>query len=678
MNIKDLLNHNSKTRTDGHMLNDLFVVEHSNRIEICIIAQARRKFNNRNKGSITAPIDFAKFLAAGNKTTPRHLRVRNLDRVYNVPVEHFTDYENLVPTCVSNSRAQTNNVSREVYDKCIKIVNKYMAELGSNGCCRFSTVEERDFISEDRYKVEKASAKTTQTFWIVPLSEQLRFKLAHPEKRAKIAYDTRCLADRCEDRYENIFSRDAVRWLLDCGVVGQNDVLFNTFKNIKRTSSVIHIINLNIDSKERYKVGNMIQLAIILRPNHSKDITSFLEPVLDDLRNLGANGLQFQTDSEPMYGVKGPNIFKDLPTMINIAFFGLGEIHLLGHSTGQQLYVALGGKFCPWASNSGRSAHGIHLQDWLKHHRYPFALDISLEDIDKAICTSRTNIPADFTGTAIGCWHVFLNCEIVEKRLKPTIFVMNQHMLIHLGYMIWEMDPLWAYSCRPLERAISVYSAAIKLRKKPGKNMENLLLRKAAINHYLGCQFFICTTNDRRASNFEVASNDVAGPQLWFRPTQSSLVELAATIGIECQNLVRSLIPFWAREGAVSIEENDEVVCINKMWKVSVVYRVLFSVDSRHGRANNLAVLEDAREYGFIFKFFSQTVNRVTRLFVAIDCISDVQCVNQGLFSAWDSLDSGVVKVLDMKFIMGIAGLGHDTNNETMQHIIWLSPKYYQ
>ncbi|OAD74581.1 hypothetical protein PHYBLDRAFT_145014 [Phycomyces blakesleeanus NRRL 1555(-)] len=369
-----------------------------------------------------------------------------------------------------------------------------------------------------------------------------------------------------------------------------------------------------------------------------------------------------------------------------------------------KLYVALGGKFCPTINDSRRNAHGIHLQDQLKHHGFPFALDVSLEDIDKAICASRTDIPADFMGTwrswkesngkrkavdwtdfllfvvptividhfvfdhikaavmnlvtacriaqqAIGCWHAFLRCEIKEKRLKPTIFVMNQHMLVHLGYMMWEMGPLQAYSCTPIKRTIGVYSMAIKLRKKPGKNMENLLLRKAAINHCLGCRPVICVTNDKRTSNFEVA---------------------------KCQDLVHSLVPFWAREDIVSFEENNEVVCTNKMWKDSVVYRVWSSVDSRHGRANNLAVLNDAREYGFILKFFSQTVNRVIRLFAAINCLSDVQRVNQDLFPAWDSLAPGVMKVVDVKSIEGIAGFIHNPNNKAIWHIIWSSPKYNQ
>ncbi|OAD73090.1 hypothetical protein PHYBLDRAFT_169345 [Phycomyces blakesleeanus NRRL 1555(-)] len=354
--------------------------------------------------------------------------------------------------------------------------------------------------------------------------------------------------------------------------------------------------------------------------------------------------------------------------MTSTAFFGLDEMHLLGHGTGQQLYVALGGKFCPTINNSRRNAHGIHLQDRLKHHRYPFALDVSLEDINIAICASRANIPADFMGIiaqqwritaaniqeaeeAIGHWHASLHCEIKEKRLKPTVFVINQHMLVHFDYMMWEMGPLQAYSCRPIKRTIGVYSVAIKSRKKPGKNMENLLLRKAEINHCLGCQPVICVTNDRRTSNFEVASNDVAGPQLWSRPTGSSLAELAAAIGIECQDLIRSLVPFWAREGIVSFEENDEVVCANKMWKDLV---------------------------GFILKFFSQTVNRVTRLFATIDCFSDVQRVNQDLFPAWDSLAPGVVKVVDVKSIKGIAGLVHNPNDETIWHIIWPSPKYNQ
>ncbi|OAD75549.1 hypothetical protein PHYBLDRAFT_166786 [Phycomyces blakesleeanus NRRL 1555(-)] len=119
-------------------------------------------------------------------------------------------------------------------------------------------------------------------------------------------------------------------------------------------------------------------------------------------------------------------------------------------------------------------------------------------------------------------------------------------------------------------------------------------------------------------------SSSIKNQQLWFRPIRSSLIELTATIDIECQNLVRSLVSFWARESIISFEKNDEVVCINKIWKDLVVYRVWFSVDSSHDQANNLAVFNDAREYEFIFKFISQTVNRVIRLFATINCLSDV------------------------------------------------------
>ncbi|OAD73080.1 hypothetical protein PHYBLDRAFT_169336 [Phycomyces blakesleeanus NRRL 1555(-)] len=378
MNIKDLLNNASETRTSGYMLDDSFFVKCSNRIEDCIIAQACEKSNNRNKVATTAPMDFDKFLAAGNSNHNEaesmdtndvqvksvkeinenidyisdndygYLRVRNPYRVYNAPVDHVTDYEHFVPTHVSNSRAQAvslelfsmffeNNISHEDYDKCIKIVNKYMAELRFtkvdsllsyyrvntllkekypvksiaydmciNGCCWFSTVEEGDFIDkdetcphcgEDRYKVERVSVKPAQTFQIVPLLEQLWFKLAHPEEWAKMTYGTRCLAGRCEDICEDIFDGDVVGRLLDCGVVSMFVDQFNPFKNAKMSSSVIYVINLNIYPKERYKTGNMMQLAIIPGPNHPKDIASFLELVLDDLRNLGANDLQFQTDS---------------------------------------------------------------------------------------------------------------------------------------------------------------------------------------------------------------------------------------------------------------------------------------------------------------------------------------------------------------------------------------------
>ncbi|OAD71758.1 hypothetical protein PHYBLDRAFT_72815 [Phycomyces blakesleeanus NRRL 1555(-)] len=45
------------------------------------------------------------------------------------------------------------------------------------------------------------------------------------------------------------------------------------------------------------------------------------------------------------YGVNGPNVFRNLHTLTSPAFFGLDEMHLIGHGISHQLYNALNGEF---------------------------------------------------------------------------------------------------------------------------------------------------------------------------------------------------------------------------------------------------------------------------------------------------------------------------------------------
>ncbi|OAD70942.1 hypothetical protein PHYBLDRAFT_171014 [Phycomyces blakesleeanus NRRL 1555(-)] len=437
------------------------------------------------------------------------------------------------------------------------------------------------------------------------------------------------------------------------------------------------------------------------------------------------------------------NAFVELPTLTSSAFFGQDEMHLLGHGTGHQLYQALGGKFCPGTAGLGRKSHGMHLQERLQRLEYPFALDVSLDDIEKAVSTSRADIPMAFTGTwrsmkesngkrktinwmdfllfivptmvinhlcfadakqavrdlvlacfivqqwsittsdivaveAIGHWHSFLRCKISDGKLKSNIFVMNQHMLVHLGFMLWEMGPLQAYSCRPIEYTIGTYTSAIKSRKEPGKNMENVLFQMAAISHCRGNCPARTGPADRRTSNFKVASDDIAGPQLWSSLTRYSMAELANTIGMEWKDLVQQLLPFWAGEGVSSFEEQDSVVCTTKMWKDSVVYRVQSSFDSRHVQANNLVVLKHMWDYGFVRKFFSHIVKGVTRLFAATESLSDVRPLPGMLFPVSSNCSQGEMRIVDVKSFKGMAGLVHDTKDGAIRHIVWPLPTHNQ
>ncbi|OAD74593.1 hypothetical protein PHYBLDRAFT_145026 [Phycomyces blakesleeanus NRRL 1555(-)] len=208
--------------------------------------------------------------------------------------------------------------------------------------------------------------------------------------------------------------------------------------------------------------------------------------------------------------------------------------------------------------------------------------------------------------------------------------------------------------------------------------MENILLCKAGIQHCLGGRAAQRRLTDRRTSNFEVVSNNVASPQLWSNLIRKSLASIAIKCYMNYHNLVSLLTCLWDQNSTGMEQEIIEVVCITKMWKDNVMYRVRTSFDSRHVQANDLVVLKHPEEYGYVIKFFSHSVLGETRLFVVVDCLQDVWIYNELLFSVWESQTIGEMKVVEVKSIRGMAGLVHDINDTTIRHVVWTSPRHYQ
>ncbi|OAD65394.1 hypothetical protein PHYBLDRAFT_176161 [Phycomyces blakesleeanus NRRL 1555(-)] len=96
-----------------------------------------------------------------------------------------------------------------------------------------------------------------------------------------------------------------------------------------------------------------------------------------------------------------------------------------------------------------------------------------------------------------------------------------------------EMSSLRAYICCLIEHTIGSYRTAIESRKEPEKNIENVLFRKTEICHYLCGQSAVLKPTNRRTSNFEVVSDDVASSQLWSSLTRISLGTVARETGID-------------------------------------------------------------------------------------------------------------------------------------------------
>ncbi|OAD66172.1 hypothetical protein PHYBLDRAFT_175467 [Phycomyces blakesleeanus NRRL 1555(-)] len=315
-----------------------------------------------------------------------------------------------------------NNVSRNVSDKCVKMMNKYMTECGLS--CKLTTIlaainslmsyykmdtlprqeytvspvthdmtieagqhtDENEWCphcNSRRFQCERGTLIPVQTFQVVPLSEQLRFKLGNAQECTKMEYSKNRLSYNVSTMRSNILDHNAVRCLVQSSIVSQNDILvtmfvdqFNPFNDSKMSATVVHLINLNIDPKKSVKVHlvmstrNNPALSDLMNLAHhnsffgcqaclSKDVSKLhtmcftgneLPAPMRTIENL----CQFEGN---IYDVNSPNVFRDLNTLASPAFFGLDEMHLIGHGIGHQLYKVLGDKFAVSSWTENNKAH---------------------------------------------------------------------------------------------------------------------------------------------------------------------------------------------------------------------------------------------------------------------------------------------------------------------------------
>ncbi|OAD74367.1 hypothetical protein PHYBLDRAFT_144816 [Phycomyces blakesleeanus NRRL 1555(-)] len=492
-------------------------------------------------------------------------------------------------------------------------------------------------------------------------------KILKDEYTARTATYDMCM-EGCvhfRDIEADVFDSGAVRRLCEGGIVGQDDILvtmfvdqFNLFDHTKMLAAIIHVQQHNAAGD--YIWTKTLKLAF---PKMFPNITQYVffgDELPVHMRTLESL-CQLEGNS---YSVNGPNAFRDLPTLTSPAFFGLNKMHLLRHDIGKQLYKALGEKFqiSPEIADNADQLNQIDRSitkyradipaiftgswwllkkttgqqkavNWLDFLLFVVPTVVvknfvlaktrnAVQDLVKACTIAQqwkvTEREVNIMEEAIGCWHVFLRHEVAEKRLEPTIFVINQHMLTHLSYMMREMGPLQAYSCHLIKRTIGEYRAAIQSWKEPGKNMENILLCKARVKHCLGSQASRRRLMDRRTSNFEVASNNIAGPQLWSNPTRKSLGVVADECEMNYHNLISSLACLWLKKPPTP-------------------------------------------EYLTI-----------------VDCLRGIWPNNEEKFPVWESLTLSEIKVVEMKSITGMAGLIHDINNETIRHVVFPHPHYYK
>ncbi|OAD67114.1 hypothetical protein PHYBLDRAFT_67249 [Phycomyces blakesleeanus NRRL 1555(-)] len=472
------------------------------------------------------------------------------------------------------------------------------------GCIRFHDVEASNLIVKEEqcsccgsqwFRCERDTLVPVQTFKVVHLLQQLRFKLGNSQECAKIAYGRSHIMGSRFGVLSDVFDSGAVRRLCEGSIVGQNDILvtmfvdqFNFFDDTKMLATIIHVVNLNIDPKESYRsflepiikdfcilATSGIQIQTVTRQINVKIhlvMATGDNPAMSDLMNLAhhnsffgcqacfskgvskhhtmcffGNELpvcmgtveslhQFEGNS---YSVNGPNVFRDLPTLTSPTFFGLDEMHLLGHGIGKQLYKAFGGK---------------------------------LNQIDRSITKSRADISAIFTGS----WQLLEETTGRQKAVHWLDFLLSVVLTVVVKNFVLAKT-------RNVVQDL-VKTCAIAQQWKVAEREINIM--EEAIGRW---HVFL---------HHEVAEK------------RKSLAIVADECGMNYHNLVSSLVSIWGQ-------------------------------DSRHVRANNLVVLKHLNEYRFVHKFFSQSVLEETKLFVIVNCLRGIWPNNEAKFFVCKSLTLG-------------------------------------
>ncbi|SAM09683.1 hypothetical protein [Absidia glauca] len=351
----------------------------------------------------------------------------------------------------------------------------------------------------------------------------------------------------------------------------------------------------NIHPDKRYQKQNLALIMVIPGKGKPKDLESFLAPVFEELKHLSNIGIKVVTGDEGtitakihlmtfigdipavsvakavilrlvwMYFVgrtdpsliRQPNEFKDggpqgigasavarLPTFTGPHFFGLDEMHMIGHGLSKML-LAL---FQPSQSNP-------MVVDGDNRRNYPFFLGpLMMSSVGQDMLCSQPDIPESFFNgiwddidkypgsaravdwmdfllfavptlivpslhhsdarqvinnliksihlclswklssarisfikTSIDNFQDYLAWNITAGHLNRKCCTINLHYLGHVSFIIQCLGPLPIFSCRSLERTIGHYKSKSLPKSSPGSSYQLILEKQSSsnINHAL-------------------------------------------------------------------------------------------------------------------------------------------------------------------------------------------------
>ncbi|QRW21895.1 Transposase family tnp2 [Rhizoctonia solani] len=151
------------------------------------------------------------------------------------------------------------------------------------------------------------------------------------------------------------------------------------FKRRTNTCWPILIINYNLSSEERTRIENMICVGIIPGPQCPADINSFLQPLIDELRELARGVATVDANQRRLFSLRAHllTIFGDIPALTKI-------LELIGHNG------CLPCRFCFMPTVLGPTSGGGSHRYCPLHQPNGFRmdpLDLPLREHNDSICT---------------------------------------------------------------------------------------------------------------------------------------------------------------------------------------------------------------------------------------------------------------------------------------------------
>lgn len=200
-------------------------------------------------------------------------------------------------------------------------------------------------------------------------------------------------------------------------------------------------------------------------------------------------------------------------------------------------------------------------------------------------------------------WHRYLNTQIANNKLNIRVFTVNNHYLMHLKFIIEQVGPLKAYSCRSLERTIKKFRNLANGHRDLGVNSSNVLANHTRYNTvYMQDIYTRLRPNRQNAENSFLShpSGDRSLPQLWEPFCDESLEGdgVVNCCGVQRTKVARALKKFYARTYGRSDDVNNtsfRITIAGNAWKDSIVISSVYAYNNKslvRSRANNIVLFE--------------------------------------------------------------------------------------